>query len=238
MTLPNLEDLGKEVTIRLGAAEIDLLTSRARDFIRSNLPLAQVPGVPEIRLHKAGPSSRLSRLADTEPDFATPYWAYHWGGGLALARYVLDHPESVADRKVLDLGAGSGLVAIAAAKSGAAHVTAADIAPYAMAAIALNAAANSVTLATHLGDLTNGPAPAVDIILVADLFYAADLAEQVTRFLDRCLAANIDILIGDPWRAYLPRKRLKLLAEYPGLDFGDGTTRAHATNAVFSFLPA
>lgn len=211
---------------------------RSLDFIRSNLPLAPVPGVPEIRLHKAGPASGLSRLADAEPDFATPYWAYHWGGGLALARYVLDHPECVAGRKVLDLGAGSGLVAIAAAKSGAAHVTAADIDPYAMAAIALNAAANGVTIATHLADLTTGPPPAVDIVLVADLFYAADLADQVTRFLDRCLAASIDVLIGDPWRAYLPRKRLKLLAEYPGMDFGDRAGSALATNAVFGFLPA
>ena len=193
--------------------------------------------MPEIRLHKAGPASGLSRLADSEPDFATPYWAYHWGGGLALARYVLDTPSCVAGRKALDLGAGSGLVAIAAAKSGAAHVAAADIDPYAMAAITLNAAANSVTIATHLGDLTTGAPPPVDIVLVADLFYAADLADQVTRFLDRCLVADIDILIGDPWRTYLPRERLKLLAEYPGMDFGDSSASAHSTNAIFSFLP-
>ncbi|MEQ1782726.1 MAG: 50S ribosomal protein L11 methyltransferase [Hyphomonadaceae bacterium] len=206
------------------------------DFIRSNLPIAPVPGVPEIRLHKAGPASGLSRLADSEPDFATPYWAYHWGGGLALARYVLDNPECVANRKVLDLGAGSGLVAIAAAKSGAGRVTAADIDPFAMAAIALNAAANNVAIATLLGDLTTGAPPSVEIVLVADLFYAADLAEQVTRFLDLCVAANIDILIGDPWRTYLPRKRLKLLAEYAGLDFGNRAASAHATNAVFDYL--
>ena len=197
-----------------------------------------MPGVPEIRLHKAGPASGLSRLADSEADFATPYWAYHWGGGLALARYVLDNPACVANRKVLDLGAGSGLVAIAAAKSGAARVTAADIDPYALAAIALNAAANNVTITTQPGDLATCAPPAVDIVLVADLFYAADLAEQVTRFLDRCLAANIDILIGDPWRAYLPRKRLKLIAEYPGMDFGGSAASAHATNAVFAFMPS
>ena len=234
--MPNLEDQGKEVITRLGAAHIAPPTSRARDFIRSNLPLAPVPGVPEIQLHKAGPASGLSRLADSQPDFATPYWAYYWGGGLALARYVLDNPQCVANRRALDLGAGSGLVAIAAAKSGASHVLAADIAPFAMAAIALNAAANGVAVTPHLGDLTTGPPPAVDIVLVADLFYAAELAEQVTHFLDRCLAANVDILIGDPWRAYLPRKRLKLLAEYPGLDFGDRAASAHATSAVFGFL--
>jgi predicted nicotinamide N-methyase len=105
-----------------------------------------------------------------------------------------------------------------------------------MAAITLNAAANNVTLATHLGDLTTGPPPDVGTILVADLFYAADLADRVTRFLDNCLAADIDILIGDPLRAYLPRERLKLLAEYPGFDFGDSAARAQATNAVFRFV--
>ncbi len=207
------------------------------DFIRSNLPLSSVPGAPEIRMHRAGPSSGLSRLADSEPDFATPYWAYHWGGGLALARYVFDNPACIAGRKALDLGAGSGLVAIAAAKAGAAHVTAADIDPYAMAAIALNSAANNVTITTHLGDLTTGAPPPVDIVLVADLFYAADLAEHVACFLDRCLAANINILIGDPWRAFLPRNRLKLLAEYPGMDFGDRDINANATNAVFEYRP-
>ena len=211
--------------------------SRSLDFIQANLPLAPVPGVPEIQLHKAGPSSGLSRLADTEPDFATPYWAYHWGGGLALARYVLDNPGCVAGRKVLDLGSGSGLVAIAAAKSGAAHVIATDIAPYAMAAIALNAAANNVNITARLGDLTTSAPPPVDVVLVADLFYAADLADRVTPFLDRCLAANIDVLIGDPWRAYLPRDRLKLLAEYPGMDFGGSTASARTTNAVFAFMP-
>jgi predicted nicotinamide N-methyase len=234
--LPNLEDQGKEVTTCVGAAHIDLSSSRAQDFIQSNLPLAPVPGMPEICLHKAGPSSGLSRLAETEPDFGTPYWAYHWGGGLALARYVIDNPASVANRRVLDLGAGSGLVAIAAAKSGARHVIAADIDPYAIAATTLNAAANAVTLTTHLGDLTIGAPPDGDIVLVADLFYDADLAERVIRFLDRCLAANIAVLVGDPWRAFLPRNRVTLLAEYPGLDFGDSAASAHATNAVFTFL--
>lgn len=202
------------------------------DFIRANLPLAPVPGIPEIRLHKAGPASGLSRLAESEDDFQTPYWAYHWGGGLALGRHVLDHPDCVAGKRVLDLGAGSGLVGIAAMKSGAHSVLAADIAPYAIAAMQLNAAANNVTLSPLCADLTSGEPPAVDVVLVADLFYAEDLARRVTPFLDRCLAVNINVLIGDPWRAWLPRERLKLLAEYPGHDFGGSNT----TNAVFRYL--
>src|SRR4051812_37094510 len=105
----------------------------AIDFIRANLPLAPVPGIPEIHLHKASPSSGLGRLAAQDAGFGSPYWAYYWAGGLALARYVLDHPEIVAGRRVLDLGAGSGLVAIAAAKAGAGAVIAAEVDPYAVA---------------------------------------------------------------------------------------------------------
>ena len=104
-------------------------------FIRMNLPVAPVPGVPEIELHKACPTSGLMRLARQDEDgFAAPYWAHYWAGGLALARYVLDHPGAVAGRRVLDLGAGSGLVGIAAAKAGAREVVAAEVDRYAAAA--------------------------------------------------------------------------------------------------------
>lgn len=190
--------------------------------------------MPEILLHRAGPTSGLWRLAATDEAFATPYWAYDWGGGLALARHVLDHPHTVAGRIVLDLGTGSGIVAIAAAKAGAARVIAADIDRYAITATGLNAAANGVTIATLLGDPTEGSPPDADIVLVGDLFYAADLAERVTRFLDRCLQSNIEVLVGDPWRSFLPQTRLRLIAEYPGQDFG----RAQTQNAVFAFAAA
>jgi predicted nicotinamide N-methyase len=189
-------------------------------------------------LHRAGPKSGLWRLAEMDRDVATPYWAYHWGGGLALARHILRHPELVAGREVLDLGAGSGIVAIAAAKAGAKNVMAADIDPHAIAATGLNAAANGVAVATFFGDLTFGAPPAVDVVLVGDLFYEADLAERVTAFLDRCFAANIDVLVGDPWRAFLPRARLQLLAEYPGADFGQASGDEQKRNAVFSFRPS
>ena len=189
-------------------------------------------------MHKAGPTSGLWRLAEMDRDSVTPYWPYHWGGGLALARHILNHPEIVAGRTVLDLGAGSGIVAIAAAKAGAKNVIAADIDPYAIAATDLNAAANGVAVSAFFGDLTAGSPPAVDVVLVGDLFYEADLAERVTAFLDRCLGAKIEVLIGDPWRAFLPRTRLQLLAEYPGPDFGQVGRDEQKPNAVFSFGPA
>jgi predicted nicotinamide N-methyase len=213
-----------------------VLSPHIRQFIRANFPVKPVASVPELVLHKAGPKSALWRLAEMDEDFPAPYWAYDWGGGLALARHILNHPEIVAGRAVLDLGAGSGIVGIAAAKAGAQQVTAADIDRYAIAAIDLNATANRVAIATLFADLTTGSPPAVDIVLVGDLFYEADLARRVTAFLDRCLRANIDAFIGDPWRAFLPRTRLRLLAEYPGTDFGNGASGEPQQNAVFSFV--
>lgn len=217
----------------------DALTlPRIAELIQASFPLVAVPSIPEIRLHKASPQSGLWRFAEADRDFDSPYWAYHWGGGLALARFVLDHPETVRGRNVLDLGAGSGIVAIAAALSGADHVTAADIDRYAIAAIGLNAAANGVSIATLHQDFLAGPPPDADVILVGDLFYDEALAGRVTAWLDDCLAANITILVGDPWRRDLPRERLELLAEYPGHDFGSGAATEPKSNAVFVFRPA
>lgn len=175
----------------------------------------------EIRLHRAGPRSGLMRLAQADADFGSPYWARPWGGGLALARHVLDQPEVVAGKRVLDLGAGSGLVAIAAGLAGAAQVTAADVDPYALTATRLNAEANGVTVQTLLGDLTTGDPPEVELMLVGDLFYDPDLAARVLAFLERCSGAGIAVLIGDPWRASLPADRLRVVAEYTVADFGD-----------------
>ncbi|WFU07658.1 50S ribosomal protein L11 methyltransferase [Rhizobium sp. CB3090] len=205
----------------------------ARDFISANLPIALVPSIPEIRLYKAGPQSGLWRLAEQDQEFGSPYWAHHWGGGLVLARYLLDRPDAAAGRRVLDLGAGSGIVGIAAAKAGAAEVIAADVDPYAIAAIGLNAAVNGVTILPVLTDLTKGEPPATDIVCVGDLFYETALAKRVTAFLDLCLARGIEILIGDPWRAHLPQSRLRLLAEYVVPDFGAATSSR--PSAVFAF---
>ncbi len=201
-------------------------------FIRANLPVAPVPGIPEIRLHKAMPSSGLARLAEQDPDFGSPYWAHHWAGGLALARYVLDHPERVAGRRVLDLGAGSGLVAIAAAKAGAGAVLAAETDPYAIAALGLNLALNQVPADILHADLLGSDPPDVSLILVGDLFYAGDLAARVTAFLDRCVGRGIEALVGDPWRAPLPLPRLTELDRYEVAEAGPHTTRP---GGVFAF---
>lgn len=201
-------------------------------FIRDNLPVAPVPSIPEIRLHKAMPSSGLARLAAQDESFGSPYWAHHWAGGLALTRHVLDHPDTVAGRRVLDLGAGGGLVAIAAAKAGAARIVAAETDPYAIAALRLNLALNGASAEIIHADLTGGDPPDIDLILVGDLFYAPDLAARVTAFLDRAAARGIPALVGDPWRAPLPLSRLTELARYDVAEAGAHTTKP---SGVFAF---
>ncbi len=206
-------------------------------FIRANLPVVAVPSVPEIRLHQARPTSGLGRLAERDPQgFDRPYWAYAWAGGLALARHILDRPATVAGRRVLDLGTGSGLVGIAAAKVGASQVIAADTDRYAIVALSLNAEANNVAVTPVEVDLDAGPPADIDLVLVGDLFYDESVAARVTAFLDRC--ATIDVLIGDPGRAFLPRSRLRLLADYPVSDVGEVRGAPTGRSAVFSFTPA
>lgn len=208
-------------------------------FIKANMRLVPVPALPEIQLYTAHPGSGLRRLVDPEEDGdetrepQPPYWAYAWAGGAVLARYILDHPKIVAGRRVLDLGAGSGLVGIAAAKAGAREVMAAEIDRNGIAALALNAAANSVTITMMGDDITTGAPPAVDLVLAGDVFYGQSVALGMMPFLDRCLAAGIEVLVGDPGRAYLPRSRLRLLAEYKVPDFGEAKDAALKPSAVF-----
>jgi predicted nicotinamide N-methyase len=209
---------------------------KAAGFIRARLPLVAPPIVPEIRLHLAQPASGVSGLAAASAG-GPPYWAYCWAGGLALARYMLDRPASVAGLRVLDLGTGTGLVAIAAALAGAREVTAADIDSHAIAATALNAQANGVDIKTFRGDLTRGTPPVADLIVVGDLFYEYRLAKKVTAFLDRCAALGIGSLVGDPGRRHLPLSRLRPLAHYDVPDFGDGKGPARRST-VYSFVPS
>lgn len=191
-----------------------------------------MPGIPEICLHKAVPASGLGGLAAADEGFGSPYWAYYWLGGLALARFVLDWPEVVAGRRVLDLGCGSGLVAVAAAKAGAAVVLASDIDRYAVAAAQLNADANGVSVDVVHGDLTEGLVPPVDLILAGDVFYDPEPAARVMPFLVRCRAAGIEVLVGDPRRVPLPVDRLRGLAEYRFAETDSGVMR---TSEVFAF---
>lgn len=167
---------------------------------------------------------------------AVAHWAYPWAGGAALARYLLDNPDVVKGRSVLDLGTGSGLVAIAAAKAGAHSVIAADIDPLAAIATKLNAAANGVNVSVIEDDLAKGPPPAVDLIAAGDLFYDRKLALRVTALLDRCLTSGIEVLVGDPRRAFLTHTRLRPVADYSVADFGETGTTTRA--GVFSFRRA
>jgi predicted nicotinamide N-methyase len=184
-----------------------------REFIRQNLRLEPAQGLPEIVLYRAHAGSRLSRLGETPP-----YWAYHWAGGTVLARYILDHPETVRGKHVIDLGAGSGVVGIAAMKAGASEVTAIDIDPNAMAAIQLNTEANGVTITAVHGELITPPD--ADMILGGDVFYDAALAIKMAGLFTGCLAAGIDVLVGDMGRKPLPIDLLESLAEYDVRDFG------------------
>jgi len=191
-------------------------------MVRANTRLRSVALVPEIRLHQAsepiGVWQRTERAAG-RTGLDPPFWAFAWAGGQALARYLLDHPETVKDRQVIDIASGSGLVAIAAARAGAAAVTGYDIDPLAIAAITLNAAANDATVLAVEADILDTGGAGPDVMLVADAFYERELARQVTRFAERCRARGADVLVGDFGRAYLPRDRLAPLAAYdvPGL---------------------
>jgi predicted nicotinamide N-methyase len=204
-------------------------------FIRANLRLRPVPSVPEISLHAAHPGSNLWRLTGKGGEGPPPYWAYAWAGGAALARHFLDRPESVCGRRVLDLGAGGGIVGIAAAKAGAASVPAAEIDRTGLAALGLNAEANGVKLKIIGRDLTRSdPPPGIDLVAVGDLFYSAALARRVAAFLDRCLATGAEVLVGDPGRTFLPHARLEPVAEYAVPDFGDGGS-ALKPSTVFAY---
>ncbi|ACL60199.1 class I SAM-dependent methyltransferase [Methylobacterium nodulans] len=187
-------------------------------FIQANTRLRPVPHAPEIRLHVADEATELwSRTEEElgEIGLPPPFWAFAWAGGQGLARFVLDHPETVAGARVLDFASGSGLVAIAAALRGAARVEASDLDSFALAAIGLNAAENGVgdRIRPLAGDLI-GRDDGWDCVLAADIFYERDLAARVGDWLSRLQARGAQVLIGDPGRAYLPKERLESLAAY------------------------
>ena len=186
-------------------------------FIRANTRVLSPPLVPEIRLHLAEESVPIWQKTEEElgeMNVPPPYWAFAWAGGQALARYILDNPALFAGRRVLDLGAGSGLTAIAAMKAGAAHVLAADIDTIALEATAINAAENAVLVDTTAQDLLAAPPAEFDVILVGDLFYERQLAGAVLAFIEAASKGGALVLIGDPQRNYFPKGRFTLAAEY------------------------
>jgi predicted nicotinamide N-methyase len=201
------------------------------EIIRTGTRLSSVPLVPEIRLHQASEPIGLwqrTELATGRTGLDPPFWAFAWAGGQALARYLLDHPETVRGRRAIDIASGSGLVAIAAAKAGATAVTAYDIDPLSVAAITVNAGVNGVSVQAVCCDVLDEdgpPSAGTDLVLVADAFYERDLADRVIRFAERGHTRGAAVLVGDFGRAYLPRERLAPLASYdvPGLRVLEGT---------------
>ena len=189
-----------------------------RQFIVDNTRLQRPPHTPELQLHLADeitPIWRLTEEALSEVGLPPPFWAFAWAGGQALARYVLDNPAVVAGKAVLDFASGSGIVAIAAVRAGAARVLAADIDAFCGAALALNAEVNGVIAGFTDADLLEAPPPAwAEVILAGDICYEKPLAERVMAWLAAARATGATVLIGDPGRSYFPREGLTRLAEY------------------------
>lgn len=185
-------------------------------FIRAQTRLLPTPHAPEISLHLADEATELWQKTEDEIGeigLPPPFWAFAWAGGQALARYILDHSDLVAGRRVLDFASGSGLVAIAAARAGASEVEACDIDDFSIAAIGLNALANDVELKPLSKNLI-GRDEGWDVVLAGDVSYERDMAQAVTDWLESLARRGALVLIGDPGRAYLARERLESLAEY------------------------
>lgn len=186
-------------------------------FILANTRLQPVPHAPEISLWVADVLTPIWRLTEEElgeMGVPPPFWAFAWAGGQALSRWLLDHPEEVAGKRVLDFAAGSGLVGIAAMKAGAVSALCADIDPFCGAAVRLNGQANGVPLTFTADDLLDAPPPEVDVICAGDVCYEKPMTERVLAWLGEAKARGVRVIIGDPGRTYFPKTGLEFLAEY------------------------
>jgi len=216
------------------------MSSDPAAFIRANTVVAAPPLVPEIELHLATEITPLWQATEAtlgRDQLPPPYWAFAWAGGQALARHVLDHPALVRGKSVLDFGAGSGLLALAAARAGA-EATAAEIDTFAAAAIALNAALNRLSITVETADVIGRASAPWQVVLVGDMCYERPLAERLTQWLRRLASGGALVLVGDPGRAYLPKAGLAEVARYTvptPLDLEDRTSREAV---VWRLLPA
>ncbi len=208
-----------------------------RAFVRRHTQLLPVPDLPGVRLHQADDVMTVMRLAGTEldqPDPPLPFWAFAWAGGLAVCRYLVDHPEEAAGRRVLDIASGSGLCAIVALQSGAASVQAVDIDPFAEAAVALNARANGVRIGFRLQDLLEFPPPQCDVVLAGDVAYEETMAGRIFDWLRLAARSGTRVLVGDPGRTYLP-SGLERLATYRVRTSREIESAEIKESAVFTF---
>ncbi|MGY1839507.1 MULTISPECIES: class I SAM-dependent methyltransferase [unclassified Modestobacter] len=197
-------------------------------FLQAHTRVERPTLVPEVQLHVADDVVALWEAMETEAGGAgqdPPFWAAAWPGGQALARHVLDRPELVAGKRVLDLGAGSGLVAVAALQAGAAHVVASDVDPYSHTAIALNAELNGVTGIEVVGDVLDDDGPDVDVVLAGDVCYDRDMTARVLPYLGAHWLRGATVLLGDPGRAYVPREGLLAAAVHDVPDADGGEVR-------------
>ncbi len=186
-------------------------------FVVAHTRVRAAPFVPELRLHLADDSVAVWEAVQVELDrgeMPPPFWAFVWAGGQALARHLLDHPDLVAGRAVVDLATGSGLVALAAAMAGAAGVTACDVDPVAVTATRLNAALNHVAVAARVADARDVAVPAGSLVTVGDVFYDERIATVMFAALTRLATAGAEVLVGDPYRRYLPSQCLQPVATY------------------------
>ncbi|MBX3508814.1 MAG: methyltransferase [Parvibaculum sp.] len=186
-------------------------------FIRRNTALHEPPLVPEVKLHLATEIVPIWQMTEDELEksgLPPPFWAFAWAGGQALSRYILDNPDIVRGKSVLDFGAGSGLIGIAAAKAGAKNVLSADIDNFAVEAIRINAASNGVDVQATPEDLVGVENRGWEVILVGDMCYERPLAERIETWLRRLAGEGVTVLIGDPGRTYLPKSGLEKLISY------------------------
>lgn len=213
------------------------MTRTARAFVQGHTRLQPVPGLEEIRLHLTDevlPLWHSVQLETGDPEAALPYWAIAWGGGLAIGRYLRECPEIVSGRRVFDLASGSGLCAIAAMRAGAVSATGVDVDGFAVAAIELNARRNGVRVAALRRDVLDDEPPDADIVLAADCWYEARLAERVLPWLHRARARGIEVLLGDPGRRYLPVDDLRELTSYDVATTSDLEDLDHRRGHVYA----
>ena len=192
-------------------------TADPTNFIRNNSVLQCPPLVPEVELYLASEVVPLWQATEEElaqSGLPPPFWAFAWAGGQALARYLLDHPDEVRGKRLLDFGAGSGLQGIAALKAGAESVIASEVDPFACAAIALNAEANGVTVGIVEEDLIGRKDTEWEVILAGDVCYEGPMAARIDTWLKELARDGRRVLIGDPGRTYLPKEGLERLTAY------------------------
>jgi predicted nicotinamide N-methyase len=197
--------------------------------------------VPEVRLRLLREDSPLWRAFadDWDPEvLARPYWAFAWSGGQAVARYVLDHPEMVAGRRVLDFGAGGGIASIAAARAGAVQVTACDVDPVSAAAVALNAACNAVTVDAVVEDLLHSENRGWDVLLAGDICYDSRLVRHAFPWFQSLVSEGVLVLLGDPGRHHSRSAGLEELARYQARSVPDVEHPEMQTVSVYRVLAA